>query len=137
MSRDSYTSVRGVTAFYCCKPCREDGTTALPVGQCAVTSWYAAMKNGYAGWASCPDNSFLQGVYKGGCNSLTCVEQVKCCFLEGSAGATKCKNTNSGLQNVGWMRARKNAFISGLKKEQGSELTSISTAKNCRFFAYP
>jgi len=137
ISRDRHNSLRGVTALYCCKPCRDDGTTALSVGQCAVTSWYSAMKNSATGFASCPDNSFIQGLYKGGCNSLSCLEQVKCCFLDGSSGMTRCKNTDAGLQNIGWMRARKNAFISGLKKTEGSTLPSISTAKQCRFFAYP
>jgi hypothetical protein len=111
------------------------------------------MRSDAQGWASCPDNAFLQALYKGSCTGLQCFEQgqaralvcagdgdllaVKCCYMDGSAGMTSCENTDAGLQSVGWMRARKHAFLTGLRKQQGTQLSSITAAKQCRYLANP
>lgn len=44
----------------------------MGVSSCRTGNWRHSFDR--AGWSKCPSNTYLQGLYKGGCNWIYCIE---------------------------------------------------------------
>jgi len=142
----------------CAAPCEGDGdpaatfaTGVLEVKHCYhQLQWYNTFD--YAGWSKCQSNYYIAGLYRS-CESLYCLNMVKCCSLKGElrpnptslwghvvGGMTRW--VNCGIvpwefdgSNAGALEGTvpTNGFITGFKRGQANTLASIEAASYCGF----
>ena len=136
--RGQYHNLANIYYYRCCAPCKEDGRSRQEVSSCSAVSWYSSMRS--AGWSYCPANSYLQGLYKGSCNYLYCLEQARCCFVAGSRGRSDCNTKGSwgsSLDYAGWSYLDNDRFIVGLYRSGDNYLYNLEYPNQCAWFAYP
>jgi len=139
MYRSSEQYVRGIQYFQCCRPCEDDGTTKLGVNNCQeVRGWESSFDS--AGWSNCPDNTYMKGLYKGGCEYIYCIEWGKCCQIQQSRGAADCNAKNSwggSFDYAGWNLLDPHKFMAGMYRSGGSHwLYNIEFPRQCNFYSF-
>jgi hypothetical protein len=147
--------------FYCCHPCREDGSTVMALQNCQQGQWERSFDS--AGWSLCPDNTFITGFYKSSCNFIYCIEygmkfllfcrssieqflielttksKAQCCQIAGSKGKKGCGAKGSwgaSLDSAGWSVLDGNQFLTGLYRSDCQWLYCIEYPMQCTFYSY-
>lgn len=77
--RSRGTDLQNVEHVRCCRPTTFKNISA----NCKDLSVRISLDN--QGWSSCSNGSFIVGIYKESCNTLSCIEEFKCCQMSPSA----------------------------------------------------
>jgi len=127
-------AITAITAVQCCKPCNSLNKT-LPMDECTT----ADRRYLKLGALACHGNAFATGLRRKDCAHAKCVDNVRCCSIDGSRGRldtchqmtkppassvvlTSSKapaNLNPFLRpgQVGWSLVEKDTFLIGLERE--------------------
>jgi len=121
------------------QPCREDGRTSLevPEGTCTTANWVSSFDS--AGWSHCPDNTYMQGLYKSSCELIYCIEYARCCRINGGGSRRSCGQKQSwwgSLDGYGWSLTDGHTFMTGLWRNWCHWLYCIEMPMQCTIKAY-
>jgi hypothetical protein len=141
MWRDNHPLTNGIHWYHCCRVCRHDGTR-LTLHGCHAANWVHSFDR--VGWSFCPDNYYMNGLYKSSCDHIYCIEHAHCCAVTGSRGQNSCSQTNwvHSLDHAGWSTCDANNFMRGLYRNHmywgwgWDPVSLIEHAYQCRIHSY-
>lgn len=135
MHRGAEQFLRSIDQYKCCRPCKDDGHTVMPLGGCVDANWWGSFDS--QGWSNCPDNTYIQGFYKNSCDWLYCLEMAKCCPIQGSKGRGDCGGQNwwSSFDSPGFSDLSPDNFMTGLYRTSGHYLYNLESPMQCTFYA--
>jgi len=113
-------SLSGITALQCCKACNSLNHT-LPIDTCT----HLDKRFLKLGVLSCPGNTFAAGMRRKDCLQASCLDQMRCCSLDGSRGRRdtchlmKPAAGSSFLPALksGWSLVESDTFVIGLERQ--------------------
>ena len=73
--RSNGTELQSIEQALCCRP-RNFESVSLDCNDHNVKISIAE-----DGWSTCPDRSYMVGMYRKTCNELDCIEMFKCCMM--------------------------------------------------------
>jgi hypothetical protein len=86
MYRGNQDNLANILMYQCCTPCDETGQKPRQVAECMDANWVKIFNA--EGWAECPKDTYLHGLYKSSCNHLSCIEYG---VATGSSAAARCQ----------------------------------------------
>eukprot|EP00658_Telonema_sp_P-2_P076824 TRINITY_DN680_c0_g2_i1.p1 TRINITY_DN680_c0_g2~~TRINITY_DN680_c0_g2_i1.p1 ORF type:complete len:959 (+),score=264.83 TRINITY_DN680_c0_g2_i1:31-2877(+) len=94
------------------------------------TRWYDSFDR--RGDSQCLDDYFVAGMFRS-CESLYCLNMVKCCSLKEARWAKCTWNDWAVFNGPGTARVAEHQFIVGFRRDEGHLLKSLDAAKGCGF----
>jgi len=133
--RNHIDLLAGMTGYKCCKPCRPNGQ-ALAIGGCYNANWWGSFDR--PGWSHCMNGGYIQGFLKNSCPWIYCLEEARCCHIQGSRGRKACNEKNwwGSLDRPGWSYLDNNRFATGLFRTGQHYLHNIEMPLQCSFYAF-
>jgi hypothetical protein len=135
-----WRNVPECTGLYCLEmaacsyPCETRGETEviIKLDNCLIQSWWNTLEG--RGWAKCPDNFYLQGLYRSSGNSLYNIELGMCCNIKGATWQ-ECRTADwtMRMRKRGWANAHTHQFVAGLRRGRGHDLKDLDGAHSCGF----
>lgn len=114
----------------CAKPSEAHGS-AIPLASCYHENWWSKFNS--AGSAYCQQNFYIAGLFRSHCNSLYCIEMVKCCAVKHSLW-TDCKSTPTARWKQAGVFAEVSspqAFITGFQRTNLHTLDGLTELHQC------
>ena len=86
-------------------------------------------------WSTCPNGTYLQGIYKSGGNQLHNIEEGKCCKPKGHPdrwGQCYDQDVSSSFDHEGWSSCSEGYYMVGLYRGNCDYIQCIDTFKCCQ-----
>ena len=86
-------------------------------------------------WATCPNGTYLQGIYKSGGNLLHNIELGKCCQPKGLPdrwGQCYDQDVTISFDKEGWSSCNKSYYMVGIYRGSCDSIFCIETFKCCQ-----
>merc|ERR1712070_142715 len=112
----------------CCKPAEVKPNHA-------IANWWSSFDK--KGWSTCTKHGkgykYIDGIFRNHCNKLYCIEEVSCSTSPHHNEEQKCVSANwwSSMDKKGWSTCAEGSFISGLYRNDCSDLYCLEMAKCC------
>jgi hypothetical protein len=144
-----------ISQFECCRPCREDGNTPMPISAlaCPEVSWEQGTADTKCadGSCSCPKDTYLSALYRNDKATLNGLVRARCCSIEASAGMVSPCVVNSDLRVLTtarpdgatagqptMQRFTQDTFINGFtfKSTNPQTMSDWKATRDCQYLAY-
>lgn len=105
---------------------------------CYNHNWWGCLDPNHV-WCKCNNGYFMTGLYRSGGESLSAIEEAKCCRPKGGSsnpwgtwGTCVIKNVWSSFDKTGWSRCDDGYYMAGLYKGGGNKLYYIEEFYCCK-----